>query len=256
LPGTLGGGIYLSTNNGTNWVAVNTGITNHKVVSLSVSDTYLLAGTSQGCVYRRLLSEMIIPVELISFNASLIDIKVILNWSTATETNNQGFEILRFAQIDKEWEMVGFVPGHGTTTETQHYLFTDNDVKPGKYQYKLKQIDYDGTFEYSQIVEVKIPFSNKFSLSQNYPNPFNPVTKMKYTIPQTVNPLQVGARGGLVTLKVYDIIGNEVVTLVNEEKPAGEYEVEFNGITLPSGIYFYQLKVGTFVETKKMILLK
>ena len=81
------------------------------------------------------------------------------------------------------WNKIGFVPGHGTTTETQHYSFTDNDVKPGKYQYKLKQIDYDGTFEYSQIVEVEIPFVNEFSLSQNYPNPFNPVTKIKYSIP-------------------------------------------------------------------------
>jgi len=202
------------------------------------------------------------PVELILFSANYLENKksVELNWSTATETNNSGFEILRSTK-ENDWTKVGFFPGHGTTTETQHYSFTDNDVKPGKYQYKLKQIDYDGSFEYSQIVEVDIPFVNEFSLSQNYPNPFNPATKIKFEIPG-----QARNDNTLVTLKVYDILGREVATLVNEEKPAGEYEVEFsakggsasggNASTLPSGIYFYQLKAGSFVETKKMILLK
>jgi photosystem II stability/assembly factor-like uncharacterized protein len=194
------------------------------------------------------------PVELFSFTATANVNEVILNWSTATETNNSGFEIHRLTQNDSnEWNKIGFVPGHGTTTETQHYSFTDNDVKPGKYQYKLKQIDYDGTFEYSQIVEVEIPFVNEFSLSQNYPNPFNPSTKIKYEIPASLNPSKGGT---LVQLVLYDILGREVTVLVNEEKQAGEYEVEFNGTALPSGIYFYQLKAGQFVETKKMILLK
>ena len=211
-----------------------------------------------------------VPVELTSFTATANGNEVILNWSTATETNNQGFEILRFAQNDNdEWKKKGVVPGHGTTTETQHYSFTDNNVKSGKYQYKLKQIDYDGMFEYSQIVEVEIPLVNEFSLSQNYPNPFNPSTKIKFTIPTSPlsSPLVKGrTKEGFVTLKVYDILGNEVATLVNEEKPAGEYEVEFNAANLPSGIYFYQLlvtalqskdgKAGQYSETKKMVLLK
>jgi photosystem II stability/assembly factor-like uncharacterized protein len=188
-----------------------------------------------------------IPVALISFTAEVFESEIKFNWSTATETNNSGFEILRFAQNDNnEWEDIGFVPGHGTTTETQHYSFTDNDLKPGKYQYKLKQIDYDGTFEYSQIVEADIPFANEFLLSQNYPNPFNPTTKIEFRI----------ADFGFVNLKVYDILGREVAILVNEEKPAGEYEIEFNAANLPSGIYFYQLKAGQFSQTKKMILLK
>ena len=110
---------------------------------------------------------------------------------------------------DNEWNKIGFVPGHGTTTEAQHYSFTDNDVSPGNYQYKLKQIDYDGTFEYSQIVEVEIPFVNEFSLSQNYPNPFNPTTKIKYTIPPSLFDKR---RVTLVTLKVYDLLGREVAT--------------------------------------------
>jgi len=200
----------------------------------------------------------IIPVELTSFTASVLQNEkgVQLNWTTATETNNSRFEILRFTQNDNEWNSIGFVPGHGTTTETQHYSFTDNDINPGKYQYKLKQIDYDGTFEYSQIVGVEIPFVNEFSLSQNYPNPFNPKTVISYQLP--VN--------GNVTLKVYDILGNEVATLVNEEKQPGVYEVEFNASSLSgsvsakggyaSGVYFYQLKAGEFTSIKKMILLR
>jgi photosystem II stability/assembly factor-like uncharacterized protein len=197
----------------------------------------------------------VVPVELFSFTATANTKEVILNWSTATETNNSGFEILRSTK-ENDWNKIGFVPGHGTTTETQHHSFTDNEVKPCKYQYKLKQIDYDGSFEYSQIVEVEIPFVNEFSLSQNYPNPFNPSTVISYQLPVI----------GFVTLKVYDILGREVATLVNEEKPAGEYEVEFSAkggsasggdaYNLPSGIYFYQLKAGQYSETRKMILLK
>ena len=195
---------------------------------------------------------------MISFTVEAFTSKVKLNWSTATETNNSGFEILRTESEDRsqelEWERIGFVPGHGTTSETQLYSFTDNNVKPGKYQYKLKQIDYDGTFEYSQIVEVEIPFANKFSLEQNYPNPFNPSTVISYRLPVI----------GYVTLKVFDLLGREIATLVNEEKPAGEYEVEFDGSALTSGIYFYQLKAGNpstssgqvDSDTRKMILIK
>lgn len=186
-----------------------------------------------------------VPVELTSFTATANGKEVILNWTTVTETNNSGFEILRTTK-ENDWDIIGYVPGHGTTTETQHYTFTDRDVKPGKYQYKLKQIDYDGTFEYSQIVEVDIPITNEFSLSQNYPNPFNPTTSLHYAI---------GDRQ-FVTLKVFDLLGREVAALVNEEKPAGEYEVEFDGTKFPSGIYFYQLKTGEFIQTKKMVLLK
>jgi photosystem II stability/assembly factor-like uncharacterized protein len=192
----------------------------------------------------------VVPVELFSFTATANTKEVILNWSTATETNNSGFEIHKKESVvrsqESVWENIGFVPGPGTTTETQHYSFTDNDIKPGKYQYKLKQIDYNGTFEYSQIVDVEIPFVNEFSLSQNYPNPFNPRTSLQYAI---------GSRQ-FVTLKVYDLLGREIVTLVNEEKPAGEDEVEFNAAPLPTGIYFYRLSAGNFIETKKMVLLK
>lgn len=191
-----------------------------------------------------------IPVDLINFSSEAIGSDVQLLWSTATETNNQGFEVERLqdSKIErlKEWKTVSFVPGFGTTTEVHHYSFTDESLQPGDYQYRLKQIDFDGSFEYSQILEVTIDAPTQFSLEQNYPNPFNPVTSIQYV---------VGSQS-YVSLKVYDVLGNEVATLVNEQKPAGTYEVEFNGTELPSGIYFYQLQAGSYIETKKMLLLK
>ena len=119
--------------------------------------------------------ENVTPVELVSFNAVLIDNDVQLSWATATETNNSGFEILRKAQNDQTWGTIGFVPGFGTTTEPKSYSFTDEDVTTGIYKYRLKQIDFDGTFEYSNEIEVSVDFTPKeFVLYQNYPNPFNP----------------------------------------------------------------------------------
>jgi hypothetical protein len=213
----------------------------------------------------------IVPVELKSFTGEVIGSNIQLLWSTATETNNQGFEILRKAQNDNEWNKIGFVPGFGTSTEVHHYTFVDDAVQSEKYQYRLKQIDYDGTFEYSNIIEVTVETPTKFFLEQNYPNPFNPSTKIIFEIPG-----QARNDNRLVSLKVYDVLGNEVATLVNEQKPPGTYEVEFSAkggsasggdaYNLPSGIYFYQLlvtalqskdgKAGSFIETKKMILLK
>jgi hypothetical protein len=196
------------------------------------------------------------PVELISFSADVNLKDVTLTWSTATETNNQGFEVQRLndskSEKLKDWENIGFVDGKGTTTEPQSYSFADENLSAGKYQYRLKQIDFDGTFEYSNIIEVEINSPTKFSLAQNYPNPFNPSTKISWQSP--VSSWQ--------TLKVYDILGKEVAILVNEEKPAGSYEVEFNNVetlhatSLPSGVYFYQLKAGDYIKTMKMILLK
>jgi hypothetical protein len=200
-----------------------------------------------------------IPVELLIFTAEVDENVVTLLWQTATETNNSGFEVER-SQMSKvksqtEWKRIGFVEGKGTTTEIQSYSFTDK-TEPGKYKYRLKQIDFDGSFEYSQEIEAEVKAPNVFSLDQNFPNPFNPSTMISYQIP--VN--------GNVTLKVYDILGNEVATLVDEYQQPGKYEVEFsakggsayggNAYRLPSGIYFYQLKAGNFIETKKMILLK
>jgi hypothetical protein len=139
-----------------------------------------------------------------------------------------------------------FVEGKGTTTETNYYSFTDIDVSTGKYFYRLKQIDFDGSFEYSNVIEIDINIPVEFSLSQNYPNPFNPSTTIEYQIPFD----------GFVTLTIYNTIGQEVSTLVNENQPAGKYSVNFSAEILPSGLYFYTLRSGGFSETGKMLLLK
>jgi len=201
-----------------------------------------------------------VPVELVSFTSTTNGNNATLNWSTSTETNNSGFSLER-KQVyssqssvnNEEWKTVSFINGNGTTTETQSYSFIDNNLSSGKYLYRLKQIDFDGTFEYSNEVEVIVAVPDQFELSQNYPNPFNPSTTISYTI---ANITLSGFEGSRVQLKVYDILGNEVVTLVDEFKSSGSYEVTFNASSLSSGIYFYQLKAGSFVETRKMILLR
>jgi len=200
-----------------------------------------------------------LTVELPSFTCDVEENHVTLFWQTATETSNQGFEILRSTQNDSEGgERVGFVEGKGTTIRIQSYSFIDK-LEPRKYKYRLKQIDYDGTFAYLSEIEAEVKAPNVFSLEQNYPNPFNPSTKIKYAVPIVIaNEVK---QSQLITFKVYDVLGNEVATLVNEEQAPGVYEVEFSvaQVSRPeitSGVYFYQLKAGTFIETKKMSLIK
>ncbi len=203
-----------------------------------------------------------IPVELISFNSSVKNNDVTLTWLTATETNNSVFQIERSKKPDARsevWQSIEFISGNGTTTKPHTYSYTDKNLSAGKYLYRLKQIDFDGTFEYSKTVEAEILSPNEFILEQNYPNPFNPSTKIRYSIPtpsSSIPLIKERNEVGFVTLKVYDILGNEIATLVNEYKPAGSYEVEFNSHQLAGGIYFYQLKTDNFIETKKMVYLK
>lgn len=197
-------------------------------------------------VYYSYISTGIVPVELLSFSSSVEGNTVNLSWMTATELNNLGFEIERSSN-KSDWMTIGFKEGKGTTTETQHYSYSDqlSDLAVSKLFYRLKQVDFDGSFEYSNIIEVDIAPS-VFSLSQNYPNPFNPSTKINWQVPV----------GSWQTLKVFDILGNEVATLVDEFKTAGKYEVEFDASKIPNGVYFYQLKTENFISTKKMILMK
>jgi Secretion system C-terminal sorting domain len=193
------------------------------------------------------LGNVVVPVELTSFTGVLDGNKIILNWQTATEINNSGFDIERAAlQNKKAWTKIGFVEGNGTSTQLHNYSYVDADLISGTFSYRLKQIDYDGTYKYINLEESFTVQPSVYNLTQNYPNPFNPSTKIKYQIPNA----------GLVTLKVYNILGKEVATLVNENKPAGNYEVEFSAKDLTSGIYIYKLQSGSFVETKKMILMK
>jgi len=192
-----------------------------------------------------------IPVELTTFTAAISQGTVTLNWSTATETNNSGFEVQRKLE-NTTWERIDFVEGHGTTTETQNYQFIDNisDLHAASLSYRLKQIDYDGSYEYSEVIEVTNLTPTDFALHQNYPNPFNPVTTISYSLPVKSQ----------VELVIYNTLGESVMQLVNEQKEPGSYEVKFSatgGATaLPSGVYFYQLRAGDFVKTKKMVLMK
>lgn len=188
---------------------------------------------------------MIIPVELTSFTAVYNNGQVILNWSTATETNNQGFEVQRKTG-EGVYENIGFVSGYGTTTKIQNYSYIDSEIPRDNYAYRLKQIDFDGSFEYSSEVVVDLTIPLEFALAQNYPNPFNPTTQIKYSSPEE----------SFVQLRVYDILGNVVASLVNERVKAGEHEVSFNASKLSSGIYFYQLISKSKFLTKSMVLLK
>jgi hypothetical protein len=191
-----------------------------------------------------------LPVELAYFNGALDGNVVQLRWRTETEVNNYGFDILRQAQ-DDDWITIGFVEGNGNTNSPRHYDFWDEAItNSGTYNYRLKQIDNDGTFDYSNVVTLNAGVPDNFYLSQNYPNPFNPSTSIQYTV----------SNRQFVLLKVYDVLGKEVATLVNEEKPAGTYTVTFDASSttggLPSGIYIYRLQTEDYSANRKMTLLK
>jgi len=238
------GGVYKSTNGGAAFINHNFTFTSNKILTFENKIMVCASGTTNGGVW--IFTDTQIPVELSSFTAIATNGTVKLSWETATELNNSGFEILRSIQNNDEWATIGFVPGFGTTTKAHTYSFIDSDVQNGNYSYRLKQIDFDGSYEYSKIVEVEVIQLLAFTLEQNYPNPFNPSTKIKYQIPV----------GGFVNLKVYDVLGNEIATLINQEKSAGSYNIEFNAFGIPSGIYFYTLKAANYIQTRKMILLK
>jgi hypothetical protein len=200
-----------------------------------------------------------LPVELSSFTASSNQNGVNLKWQTATEVNNYGFEIERkvhtssldFARDDNElsvteWEKVGFVNGNGNSNSPKTYSFSDNNPSGGsKFYYRLKQIDNDGQFEYSDAVEVEI-VPKEFALYQNYPNPFNPNTKINYSVPFDSK----------VIISIYSITGELVTELVNDNVETGTYSVDFNGSNLASGMYIYKMAAGSFVKTYKMMLMK
>jgi len=200
-----------------------------------------------------------LPVELTTFTANVFDGKVNLRWATATEVDNYGFEVQRSAfsnQRPANWKTIGFVEGHGNSNSPKNYEFTDSELPNcDAVSYRLKQIDIDGAYEYSNEIEVNLEtIPAKFELSQNYPNPFNPVTKIQYSIPAVI--ASEAKQSVNATLKVYDIIGREVAVLVNEAKEAGIYEVEFDASKLSSGLYFYSLSTSGKTITKKMMLLR
>ncbi|MBX7045834.1 MAG: T9SS type A sorting domain-containing protein, partial [Ignavibacteria bacterium] len=193
-----------------------------------------------------LFTNRILPVELSSFTSNVNSNNVTLNWSTVQEENNKGFEIER-KSFGEGWKKIGYIEGKGITHQTQKYSYKDNGLNTGIYSYRLKQIDYNGNFEYHELTsEVIIGVPSKFALAQNYPNPFNPATVISYQLPAA----------GFVSLKVYDISGREVSSLVNEVKNAGYYNVTFDAKSLSSGTYFYKLSTDKFSDVKKMVVVK
>ena len=189
----------------------------------------------------------IIPVELTSFSAITKDDNVLLSWVTSTETNNLGFDVeRRSTKSNSGWQKLGFINGTGTKTKKSSYSFADKNPAEGKSYYRLKQIDFDGTSKIYNSVEVDFETVKEYSLSQNYPNPFNPSTEINYTL----------AKSGNITLKIYNLLGSEIATLVNGFMEAGKHSVKFDANDITSGIYFYTIKADNFTSTRKMILMK
>jgi len=194
-----------------------------------------------------------LPVELTSFSAATIGSTVKLNWQTATELNNYGFEVERCALSAERqtWNKIGFVNGNGNSNSPKDYSFVDDFAgKPayrtGGYSYRLKQIDNDGQFEYSKTINVDFNGVKKFELSQNYPNPFNPTTTIRFNLPEAGN----------VKLTLFNILGQELRTLVNEFKESGVHTINFDASDLNSGMYIYKIESGSFTQTRKMTLIK
>lgn len=201
-----------------------------------------------------------LPVELSSFSVNSVEgTKAQLQWETATEVNNYGFEIERSLAVNEDesesktepnWETVTFVKGHGNSNSTKTYSFTDKNLVGGsKFVYRLKQIDIDGTFEYSDAVEIEV-LPNKYELLQNYPNPFNPETNIKFSLPEDAK----------IAINIYNVLGERVATILNKDLKAGFHQVNFNttsaGYKLSSGVYIYTLESKSFSQVKKMILMK
>jgi len=199
-------------------------------------------------------SSSVVPVELTNFNGTAYGRNVLLNWKTATELNNHGFEIQKAncnssfikGEAEPGWATIGFIKGNGTSGIPHNYSFTDLNLQNGYYLYRLKQVDFDGGYTYSHSIEVDVMNPIDFILEQNYPNPFNPSTTICFQIPSEE----------YVTIKVYDALGKEIRTIFNESKKAGVYEVLFDGSDLSSGMYVYRISTGSFKAEKKMILMR
>lgn len=236
----LVGGMY----NGGMWSPLtNVNTTSHTFMAINKT----IAANKSTTVHFTAGEDGVMPVHLNSLTSSVTKNDVKLNWQTASEINNSGFEIYRKLSTSDDFVKVGFVKGSGTVNTPTKYSYSDRNLATGKYSYKIKQIDYNGNFEYFALEnDVIVGIPANYELSQNYPNPFNPSTKINFSIPKDQR----------VSLKIYDMLGKETATIVNEYKAAGFYTVEFNASNLTSGIYFYVLRGDNFTQTKKMTLIK
>ena len=252
LVGTAGGGVFVSYDMGNTWEARNSGLTNLDIRALGMDQSggdvfagaYKSAGN--GGLWRS--GSGYVPVEVAAFHATPSARTVVLRWTTATEVNNFGFEVQRRKSGSSEWTDVAFVRGAGTSNSPGNYSYVDAGLPSGRYLYRLKQMNLDGSFSCLQTVEVEMTGApNVLNLCQNYPNPFNPNTSIQFTL----------AERGRVSLKVYDILGKEVATLVDEERNAGvEYTETFDGSKCASGIYFCRLQTAKGSLVKKLMLVK
>jgi len=238
------GGVFVRRINETAWSRA--GLNLFSVNALAEKSGVLYAATNHSSIYKVNYVNIGLPVELMDFGYRKASKGVELFWKTASERNNEGFQIERRRERE-DWQTIGFVRGKGTTTEVQSYSFIDESAS-GKLFYRLKQLDFDGVFQYSPVIEVNLAVPEKFELAQNYPNPFNPTTTLTYQLPMASD----------VKLEVFDLLGRKVATLVNAWQEAGSYSISLNASAyrLTSGVYFYRLQAGNFVETRKMMLLK
>jgi endonuclease/exonuclease/phosphatase family metal-dependent hydrolase len=188
----------------------------------------------------------IVPVEIDLFTTLVNDNDITLNWSTFTETNNYGFEIQRISTYNNSWKNIAFIPGKGTSTKYQSYSYTDYDLPSGSYTYRYKQINTNGTFEYSPKISADILYPKKNILHQNYPNPFNPTTTIEFDVPYL----------SFITIKIFDVLGNEIEKLISDNFPPGQYSVVWNAAKYPSGVYFTQITFENNFLLNKMIYIK
>jgi photosystem II stability/assembly factor-like uncharacterized protein len=270
-------GVYYSTDAGGSWGSYNQGLPTVTIYDLKykVSTMKLMAAThGRGCFMNDLTT--VLPIQLVSFEASVAEgsTDVTLTWRTVSENVNYGFYVQRSTSTSTGFDDVAnnFVPGHGTTLVPHLYTWVDTNVGPGKYYYRLKQMNLDGSSTETEPVQVivaggitginEVQRPMDFALDQNYPNPFNPTTEISYQLPVVSE----------VQLTVFDQLGREVAVLVNEKKEPGSYEVKLDASNLASGIYFYRLRArqiddgrarqtdggqaGAFIETRKLVLLK
>jgi len=243
-----GGGVKESTDGGVTWTSMTSSGHNdirHMDFYINGTSIYGYAIGSDGTTLS--VNDNPLPVEMTYFTNTVKDNTVNLQWQTAIEINNSGFQIERSTSDNNNWTTVSFVRGFGNKSNPTSYQFTDKNLQKGIYKYRLKQVDYNSNYEYFNLnSNVTIAAPKNYTISQNFPNPFNPVTNITYNLPVD----------GKVSIKVYDISGREISTLADGNMTAGYHTVSFDASNLPSGVYFYKISADNFKDTKKMTLIK